>query len=115
MNRFPLTIVAFTFTWLSASSAQERPAAGFAAQYPNDVGIGKDPRVIFADNFDAWETDSAKVPPGTWDGVRQGDKPGQRQTLVVAGKVTVGGRELPGKNVLQLACYQGSPNTAGLR
>lgn len=90
-------------------------AAGIAARYPNDSGIGKDPRVIFADNFDAWETGTAKVPPGSWDGVRQGDKPGQRQTLVVAGKVSAGDRELPGKNVLQLACHHRSPNSAGLR
>jgi hypothetical protein len=40
-------------------------APGIAAKYPNDADIGKDPRVIFADNFDAWETDSAKAPPGT--------------------------------------------------
>src|SRR5690606_17379347 len=79
----------------TAGAPAEPPngTVGLAAKYPNDAGIGKDPRVVFADNFDAWETESAKAPAGTWDGVRHGDKAGQRQTLVVAGKVAVGGRE----------------------
>jgi hypothetical protein len=88
---------------------------GIAARYPNDAGIGTDPRVIFADNFDAWEADTAQPPPGTWDAVRNGTDPRQRQTLVVPGRVAVGGADLSGKNVLRLACHHGGPNTAGLR
>src|SRR6185295_14602119 len=68
-------------------------AEGLAAKYPNDIGIAKDPRVIFADNFDTWEVDSAKIPPTTWDAVRQGDNPKQRQTLIVPGKVTLGNKD----------------------
>src|SRR5262245_45003827 len=67
--------------------------AGIAARYPNDAGIAKDPRVIFADDFDAWETDTAKVPPATWDAVRNSNNPRQRQTFAVAGKVVSGGKE----------------------
>jgi hypothetical protein len=104
----------FLGQWHETANAQEKPS-GIAAKYPNDAGLAKDPRVIFADDFEAWEIDLAKPPVGSWDFVRQGDKPAQRQTLVVAGKVGAGDREGPGKNVLQLACYKGSPNTAGLR
>jgi hypothetical protein len=91
------------------------PTVGIAAKYPNDAGIGKDRRVLFADNFDTWETDSATVPPTTWDALRNSNNPRQRQTLAVAGRVSVSGKEMPGKNVLRLACYHGSPNSAGLR
>src|SRR5262249_53185536 len=74
-------------------------AVGLAARYPNDAGIGKDPRVIHADHFDAWETDTAKAPPGAWDAVRNSDNPRQRQTLAVAGRVAGGAKEMPGKKV----------------
>jgi hypothetical protein len=90
-------------------------AVGIAAKYPGDASIGKDPRVLFADDFEAWETDTGKVPPATWDAVRNSRNPQQRQTLVVDGKVSAGGKEMPGKNVLMLACYHGSPSSAGLR
>jgi Polysaccharide lyase 14 len=100
---------------LPADAVSPTHPDGIEQKYPNDAGIAGDPRVIFADNFDAWETDTAKVPPGTWDAVRNSNVPNQRQTLVVAGAVTVDGKDLPGKNVLKLACYHGSPNSAGLR
>ena len=35
--------------------------------------------------------------------------------MIVPGKVAVEGKESPGKNVLMLSCWHGSPNTAGLR
>ena len=56
-----------------SASAEEpaRPVAGIAATYPHDAGIGKDPRVLFADDFDAWETGPAKPPSGTWEAVRK--------------------------------------------
>jgi hypothetical protein len=99
-----------------AAGAEPPPkAVGIATKYPDDVGIAKDPRVVFADNFDAWETDSGKVPSGTWDDIRNSKDARQRQTLAVAGAVSVAGKEIPGVNVLMLACWNGSPNTAGLR
>jgi len=40
---------------------------GLAAKYPRDVGIGKDPAVIFADGFEAGLTWDKDVPPTTRD------------------------------------------------
>jgi hypothetical protein len=122
MNRTSVLGLALVGTVGLAAASAAVPAepprtapAGIAAAYPNDAGIGRDPRVLFADNFDAWAADTAKPPPGTWNAVRGGDDPGQRRTLVVAGTVAVGGAAVPGKNVLRLACHHGGPNSAGLR
>ncbi|MFB3893764.1 MAG: hypothetical protein ACE15C_17260 [Phycisphaerae bacterium] len=93
-----------------ATAPASRPSPGpLAARYPNDVGIEKDPAVIFADNFDAWPVRAAAAPAGSWDG------PIGRGVQVVAGKVVQDGREFPGKNILQLSCFAGGPDTAGIR
>src|SRR5262245_15425906 len=85
---------------VAATPSVEAPGGvgAIAAKYPNDAGIGKDPRVVFADDFEGWEVGKAKPPPGTWGAVRGGD-PEQRQTLVTDGKVAVVGKEMPGKKV----------------
>lgn len=105
--------LALAVTTNSCAVAQQH--AGIAANYPNDAGIGKDPRVLFADNFDAWQPDTSRPPAGTWDAVRNNKRPEQKQTLVIPGKVEIAGQEMPGKNMLMLTCWHGSPNTAGLR
>lgn len=114
-----LAILAATYLFPLGSTAfgqdSGRKQAGIAAAYSNDTGIQKDPRVLFADNFDTWQANSAKPPSGTWDAVRNSKRPDQRQTLVVPGKLEVSGKEMPGANVLMLSCWHGSPNTAGLR
>ena len=33
-----------------------------AAKYPRDAGIGQDPRVVFTDDFEKWETGSDHPP-----------------------------------------------------
>ena len=39
-----------------AGEAQGKAGGGIAADYPGDVGIGGDPRVIFADDFESYAT-----------------------------------------------------------
>ncbi len=87
------------------------PQEGIASKYPGDAGIGKDPKVLFADDFDGWETGTAKFPEATWDSQPDKDPP-QRLRAAVEGKVTAGGREVPGKNVLLLACWKGGAQSA---
>jgi hypothetical protein len=113
--RRPFVATLLVLVACTSVHAQPAPAEGIAAKYPNDAGIGRDPNVIFADNFDGWEAGTAKPPTGTWDAVRNAKNPGQRQTLVQPGKVSIGSNEAVGKNVLVLSCWHGSPNTAGLR
>jgi hypothetical protein len=86
-----------------------------ATKYPHDVGIDRDPSVVFADDFEKWETGSDQPPAKTWDAVRNSQQPGQQQTRVMPGKLLIGKQEQPGSNVLMLACWNGSPNSAGLR
>ena len=124
MYRRPLTISLLFVTGtlvmppgsaVSPVRGDDEKQATIAAKYPNDAGIAKDPRVIFADDFEAWESGTGKPPAGTWDEVRNSKNPQQRQTLVVPGQVTHDGGAGPGKNVLMLACSASSPNSAGLR
>ena len=95
-------------------SARGDDSLQIAAKYPGDRGIGQDPRVVFADDFEQWETGSDRPPAKTWDAVRNDKNPDQQQTRIVLGKLLIGDQELPGKNVLRLACSSGSPNSAGL-
>ncbi len=85
---------------------------GIAAKYPDDAGIGKDPRVLFADNFDEWLADSDRFPPGTWDS-RRDEVHRKRIRSAVPGRITIGDREASGKNVLLLACWKGGEQTSG--
>lgn len=95
--------------FIALAAAQE--GTGLAAKYPEDAGIGKDPKVVFADDFEGWEPGTAKFPEGTWDS--QPDKePVKRQRAAVGGKVSIDGREGPGKNVLLLACWKGGAQSA---
>src|SRR5262245_33116588 len=82
---------------LAIAPQQKPPRTGIAAKYPNDVGIAKDARVVFADDFDGWD---GKIPAGTWDGASPRSK-------AIPGKVTIGGKEVPGKNVLLLWATKG--------
>src|SRR6185436_2630022 len=77
--------------------AQTRP---ISEKYPGDVGIEKDPRVVFSEDFDAWEANSGKPPASRWDAATE-------QIAVVPGSVTVGGKEIPGKHVLAAWSYHG--------
>ena len=72
--------------------------AGLAAKYPNDVGLAKDPDVIFAEDFESW--DGNTPPPGKWHNVSTG---GTRRVSIVPGVVGPSG---PGKSILELACWQ---------
>ncbi len=84
---------------------------GIASRYPDDAGIAKDPDVLFAEDFEGWETGTATFPEGTWDSPPDRE-PGSRVRKAVQGRVTVGGREVPGKNVLLLACWKGGAKSA---
>jgi predicted amidohydrolase len=51
-----------------SSIGEMRPRDGIAARYPGDVGIGKDPRVVFAENFELTSLDGIKK---RWETVTQ--------------------------------------------
>lgn len=93
-------------TLLNAASEEGAPvpagtgkaAAGLATKYPNDVGLAKDPDVIFADDFESWEGNTP--PAGRWNDV---SSEGTGRALIVPGAVTATG---PGKSILELACWQ---------
>lgn len=109
MNR--TTIITLALVTLAGSvHAQEKEP--LSARYPNDAGIGKDPAVIFADDFEGWEAGTNRFPERTWDLVRNPKLP---QTRALPGKLTLDGKDGPGKNVLMLACWKGGPSSAGLR
>src|SRR5438045_3879578 len=51
---------------LALGAGRDAPQAGLAAKYPGDVGIGKDPAVIFADDFEGgdlkrWDDKSGTI------------------------------------------------------
>jgi hypothetical protein len=98
-----------------AASAIGDDSEPIAAKYPGDRGIGQDARVVFADDFEQWESGSDRPPAKTWDAVRNDKNPDQQQTRIVPGRVVIGSHEQSGKNVLRLACHSGGPNAAGLR
>jgi hypothetical protein len=94
------TLIALCLALAADAPSQQKPVRGLAARYPDDAGIGKDPRVVFADDFDGWSSEPGKFPAGTWDGASPRSK-------AIAGKVSVGGKEVPGKNVLLLWAAKG--------
>src|SRR5206468_1226986 len=49
-----------------AATSEAATVAGLAAKYPDDAGIGSDPAVLFADNFESgdmrkWDQQSGRV------------------------------------------------------
>jgi hypothetical protein len=100
MTRAFAALAVFFWAVTVLSAQQPQP---IAARYPNDTGIARDPRVVFADDFDDWETGTGKHPEGRWDGSLNNLKErDQQHTVASAGKVQVGDRPGPGKNVLLL-------------
>jgi hypothetical protein len=84
---------------------------GIAARYPGDRGIGKDPAVIFADDFESWSENGTQPPPGAGWSVRKNNI---SRTRVVPGKVAMADGTGPGKGVLEIACWtQGTGSQAG--
>jgi len=63
-----------------------------AIQYPNDAGIAAI-RALSSPTIRAWESDTAKVPPGTWDAVRNSRIP-ITATLVQPGNLVIGDKEV---------------------
>jgi hypothetical protein len=65
--RHLLPLLAFSFAHLAAEPADHTAdsdlprGSGFAAQYPSDIGIGKDARTIFTDGFESGDFSA-------WDG-----------------------------------------------
>ena len=72
-----------------------------ASRYPGDVGIKKDPAVIFADDFESWTDGGTRPPAGTWDTEERKIS----RTSVVPGKVVAKGLAGPGAGVLEVACW----------
>ena len=98
----------------AASAVRQAPAtgdSGIAARYLSDVGIEKDPAVIFADDFESWTDDGSRPPSGAWS-VRQNKT---SRTHAVPGTITAAASTSgPGKNVLEIACWtEGSGSQVG--
>jgi hypothetical protein len=74
MNRrvYPQLIVVCTFSLVLVHGRRVFPSSsvGIAANYPGDAGIQRDPRVIFAENF---EEPSQKALEERWQSVRGGE------------------------------------------
>jgi len=93
-------------TRVDAASEEGAPVAagggtavvGLATKYPNDVGLAKDPDVIFTDDFESWDGNTS--PPGKWYNV---STDGTRRVSIIPGAVAASG---PGKSILELACWQ---------
>lgn len=82
-------------------------AQTIAEKYPDDDGIAKDPRVLFADDFEGWERGRCSVPEGTWEYRHSKDEEPAHEDIV-AGKVA------SGANVLRISCWAGGRSSAGL-
>jgi acetyl esterase/lipase len=83
---------------------EQSTGEGIASKYPGDNGIEADADVIFADDFEAWQTDAEKPPTGTWNLRRNTTS----RTHVIPGAVLLEGRESatgPGKHILEIACW----------
>ena len=87
--------------------------AGIAASHPSDSGIGADPDVIFADDFESWSEDGREKPAGKWHGIRKNKT---SLTHAIAGSVDRDGRPGPGKRILEIACWheEGNSQVGGL-
>ncbi|MHC4680756.1 MAG: hypothetical protein ACYTEK_18895 [Planctomycetota bacterium] len=84
--------------------------AGLAAEYPNDAGIGADPDVVFADDFESWKNAGTEPPSKGWS-VRRNKT---SLTRVVPCRVEMGGSPGFGEGVLEVACWtEGSGSQVG--
>jgi len=108
-----------TIVW-SHSSAAPKVAGdaidlpkGLAARYPNDAGIGRDPNVVFADDFESWSADGLEQSAGTWHTLRKNDT---SRTHVISGRVDAQGAPGPGHRILEIACWskEGQSQVGGL-
>jgi len=90
--------------------ARDSPGAqGIAAKYPDEVGIAKDPDVVFADDFESWKN-GAEPSGGRWS-VRSNKI---SRTSVIPGRIDLDGSPGPGKGVLEIACWtEGSGSQTG--
>jgi hypothetical protein len=92
-----LMLLAAALAWTASSPAGD---ASIASRYPGDRGIGRDPAVIFADDFEGWGADGKG--PGRWTGLHNNSS---SFTCAVPGKVTVLGGDGPGERVLAVQCW----------
>jgi len=88
-------------------TAEQAAGVRLAGKYPNDVGIGDDADVIFAEDFESWDAEAMVPPEGTWTRVNKRET---NRISVVPGQVTRNG---PGKRVLELACWQKPEGSGG--
>jgi len=111
-----VSVLALAGIWLLASSpadGQEIAASaagetspssdgGIAARYLSDLGIGKNPDVIFADDFESWTDGGTQPPAGAWS-VRKNNT---GRTRVVPGQITTAASAPgPGTGLLEIACW----------
>lgn len=97
----------------SARRSLSEGQQGIAAQYPDDIGIGSDPAVVFADDFEGWGGDGTQKPADKWHGIRKNKT---SRTRAIAGSVMTAGKPGPGRRVLEIACWHepGQSQTGGL-
>jgi len=86
---------------------------GIAARHPMERGIGSDPDVIFADDFESWSGDGREKPADKWHGIRKNKT---SRTQAIAGKVDKDGKPGPGNRILEVACWheEGQSQVGGL-
>jgi len=104
--------------WTGAPRTEPRDpisprAMGIAAKYPNDIGIGEAPGVIFADNFESWGGDGATKPADKWHGIRMNET---SRTRAVPGNAGAAGVQGLGERILEIACWheKGKSQVGGL-
>jgi hypothetical protein len=101
------SVIAAGLVFLACGEGQAQEGPGIAAKYPGDAGIGKDPQVVFAEDFEAWEPNADKPPAQTWDLATE-------QLAAVPGAVLSGGKEIPGKQVLVTWAFAKGRTSVGL-
>ena len=99
---------------LNLEAEEDAPVSSVASghlaeKYPNDVGIAGDEDVIFADDFESWDTEAMTPPEGTWARVNKRET---NRISVVSGQAAQANGTGPGKFVLELACWQ-KPDSSG--
>ena len=91
------------------SAHESSRGEGIAARYTNDVGISKDPDIIFTDDFESWK--NATEPLKEKWSVRNNKV---SRTSIISGSTMIDGSNGPGKGVLEIACWtQGSGSQSG--